>query len=113
MPSPNPVTRATLSLRATETPHHSESVESPEMTPPNPQSQGLGSSGYTPLGDASEEMPQEIHHQRAHRVADTLASNPDFIKAGFHIGNFITAGVDKEKEHAVTEALKCNMEFAS
>jgi hypothetical protein len=39
--------------------------------------------------------------------------NPDFIKVGFHIGRFITASVDTEKEHAITEALKFNLEFVS
>jgi hypothetical protein len=57
--------------------------------------------------------PQEIPHQRAPRVADTLTGNPNFIKAGFHIGRFITIGVDAEKEHALTDALKCNLEFTS
>jgi hypothetical protein len=32
---------------------------------------------------------------------------------GFHVGSYITAVVDTEKEQAVTEALKCNLEFAS
>jgi hypothetical protein len=57
--------------------------------------------------------PQEIPHQQAPRVADTLTGNPNFIKAGFHIGRFITIGVDAEKEHALTDALKCNLEFTS
>jgi hypothetical protein len=60
-----------------------------------------------------EETPQKIPHQRAPRVADTLTTNPDFIKVGFHIGRFITASVDTEKEHAITEALKFNLEFVS
>jgi hypothetical protein len=46
-------------------------------------------------------------------VADTLANDPDFIKAGLHIGSFITVAVDTEKEQAITKALKCYLEFAS
>jgi hypothetical protein len=47
------------------------------------------------------------------RVIDTLATNSDFTKAGFHIGRLITVRVDTEKEHIITEALKCNLEFTS
>jgi hypothetical protein len=47
------------------------------------------------------------------RVIDTLATNSDFTKVGFHIRRFITVGVDTVKEHVITEALKCNLEFTS
>jgi hypothetical protein len=58
-------------------------------------------------------MVQEICRQHPlPLVADTLTENPDFIKVRFHIRRFITTRVGTEKEHAVTEALKCNLEFA-
>jgi hypothetical protein len=37
----------------------------------------------------------------------------DFIKAGFHIGRFITMVVNTEEERAITEVLKSNLESAS
>jgi hypothetical protein len=98
---------------ATNLPHHLEPVVSPKANPPNLVSQGLGSSGETPLGGDSEEIPHEILHQWAPCVTDSLATNPAFIKVRFHIGRFITARVDTKKEHAITEALKCNLEFTS
>jgi hypothetical protein len=94
-------------------PHRPEPIESLETTPLSPQSQGLGTSSEAPIGGNSTETPQEIPHQRDLRVAGTLAKNFDFIKTGFHIGRLITIRVDTKKEHTVTEALKCNLEFAS
>jgi hypothetical protein len=59
------------------------------------------------------QIPHEVPLQWAPRVADTLAKDPNFIKVEFHIGRFITAAVDNEKERAITEALKGNLESAS
>jgi hypothetical protein len=39
------------------------------------------------------------------RVADSLAKDPDFIKAEFHIGRFETAAVNTEAEQADIQAL--------
>jgi hypothetical protein len=38
-------------------------------------------------------------------VAETLANDPDFIQAGFHIGGFITAVVGTEADRLNTEGL--------
>jgi hypothetical protein len=66
-----------------------------------------------PISGDLAQMPKEIPHEWVPRVADTLIDNPDFIKAGFHIGRFITPGVDTEKEPTITDVVKMNMEFAS
>jgi hypothetical protein len=58
------MTGMTPGLSATKTPHHPELAESHVVTPPNPLSQGLGSSSEVSLGGDLEEMPQEIPHQR-------------------------------------------------
>jgi hypothetical protein len=111
--TPDPVTRMTPNPYASNMPHHPKPTESLEVTPPSPQSQGLGASGDPPIGGDSIETPQENPHQWVPRVADTLTKNLDFIKAKFNIGRFITTRVNTKKEHAITEALKCNLEFAS
>jgi hypothetical protein len=72
----------------------------------------LGASGEASIGCDSTETPEEIPCQQVPRDADTFTKNPDFIKVGFHIGRFFTVGVDTKKEHAVTEALMFNLEFA-
>jgi hypothetical protein len=46
-------------------------------------------------------------------VAETLAKDPDFIKARFHIGRFITTAVDAEVDHSNTEALQTELDSAS
>jgi hypothetical protein len=61
----------------------------------------LGASGEASIGCDSTETPEEIPCQRVPRDADTFTKNPDF-----------TVGVDTKKEHAVTEALMFNLEFA-
>jgi hypothetical protein len=38
-------------------------------------------------------------------VAETLANDPDFIQAGFHIGRFITVVVDTRVDQLNTEGL--------
>jgi hypothetical protein len=44
--------------------------------------------------------------QWAPRVIETLYKDPDFIKAGFHIGWFTTSAVNTKEECTITEALK-------
>jgi hypothetical protein len=83
------------------------------MTPPSPQSQGLGSIGKVPLsGDITQPSPEDSP-QQIPCVADSLSKDPDFIKVRFHIGRFITAAVNTKEECAVTEALKNNLYSAS
>jgi hypothetical protein len=45
-------------------------------------------------------------------VVETLAQNADFIKAGFHIGRFITTAVDTEADRSNTEALRAELDPA-
>jgi hypothetical protein len=110
--TPNPTVETTPGPDAADTAHHPEPAEFPKVTSSSPQPQGPGSSGEAPIGGDSTEMLEEIPLKWALWVADTLAKDPDFIKAGFHVGGFITTAVDTEKEQAVTKALKCNLEFA-
>jgi hypothetical protein len=44
---------------------------------------------------------------------ETLANNPNFIQAGFHIGRFITTVVDTEADRLNTEALWTELESTS
>jgi hypothetical protein len=43
-------------------------------------------------------------------VAETLANDPDFIQARFHIGRFITAVVDTQADRLSTEGLLTELE---
>jgi hypothetical protein len=45
-------------------------------------------------------------------VAKSLADNPEFTKAGFHIGRFVTATIDTKVDRANIKALYSNLEFA-
>jgi hypothetical protein len=94
-------------------PHSPELTESPKMTPPSPQSQGLGSAGKFPYGDDSAQIPPEDPPQWPPCIADTLSKVSDFVKARFHIRRFITTAVNTEEERTITEALKGNLETAS
>jgi hypothetical protein len=46
-------------------------------------------------------------------VAETLANDPDFVQAGFHIGRFITVVVDTEAGRLNTKALRTELESTS
>jgi hypothetical protein len=99
---------------AANTAPHSDLIESlPPVSSMSPKSIGLGTFGEAPIGGDSAQMPEEIPYERASRITDTLAMDPNIIKVGFHIKSFITTTVDTEKERTVTEALKCNLEFSS
>jgi hypothetical protein len=56
---------------------------------------------------------QRQDHSAKHRVADFLAEDPDFIKARFHFGRFVTAAVNTEAEHAEIQALQSDMDSAA
>jgi hypothetical protein len=45
-------------------------------------------------------------------VAKTLAKDPDFIKAGFHFGRFVTATVDTKVDRYNTEVLQTELDSA-
>jgi hypothetical protein len=97
---------ATPDPSATDAPHRPEPTKSPKTTPPSPQSQGLYSDGEVPPGSDSTQIPLEDPPHWIPCVDNTFSKDPDFIKAGFHIGRFITAAVNTEEERVVTEALK-------
>jgi hypothetical protein len=71
-----------------------------KTTPPSPQSHGLGTAGGVPTGGDSAQPRGENPPQSSPRVADSLAKDLDFMKAGFHIGRFVTAAVNTEAERA-------------
>jgi hypothetical protein len=59
-------------------------------------------------------MPRVSKSARQYsQVEESLAKDPEFVKAGFHIGRFITAVVDIEKDHANMDALYNDMVSAS
>jgi hypothetical protein len=102
-PSPSPTGASSSSKMA----------KSPKTSPPSPQSYGLGSVGGYPLGcDSSVPCPEKQPWQYS-RIAESLANNPEFIKAGFHIDRFITTAVDTEADRANIKALYSNLESAS
>jgi hypothetical protein len=45
-------------------------------------------------------MPQSEKQPREYsQVAESLWDNPEFVKAGFHDGCFITVAIDTEADH--------------
>jgi hypothetical protein len=64
-PTPDPTTKMTPSPSVAGMPYQTEPTKSPKMTPPSPQSQGLGFSGEAPLGGESTQIPPEVPLQRA------------------------------------------------
>jgi hypothetical protein len=103
--TPNPsIVGASLSPKPT---------ESPKGPPPSPRSPGLRSAGGVPLSGDSAQPQLEGSFQRIPRVNETLAKDPDFIKAGFHIGRFITTAVNTEADHADIQALRNDLNSAS
>jgi hypothetical protein len=55
-----------------------------------------------------ESLPQVFS-----RVADSLEKDPNFIKTGFHIGQFLTAAVNTEAEQSDIEALWAGLDSTS
>jgi hypothetical protein len=65
---------------------------------PKPQSYGLGAASGHQRGEGlSVPQSDEIPWQPS-RVAESLWDNPEFIKAGFHLGKFVTASVENEDD---------------
>jgi hypothetical protein len=97
----------------TQKPQSSESTEFPKTTPLNNPYNGIGSTGKDPIGgDCAQPQPESLPWWTP-LVAETLANDPDFIQAEFHIGRFITAVVDTEADRLNTEALQTEMESTS
>jgi hypothetical protein len=91
----------------------SELAESPRTTRPNNPCHGIGSTGEDPIGgDSAQPQPKSLPQQTP-LVPETLANNPNFIQAGFHIGRFITAVVDNEADRLNIEALPTELDSTS
>jgi hypothetical protein len=95
-PSPQKASpsKVTPSLNPFGNPQSSFPAESPKNTPQSPRSHGLSSAGEAPLGGDFAQSQSESLPRQTPLVAETLAKDPDFIKAEFHIDRFITAVVD-------------------
>jgi hypothetical protein len=102
-PSPNPF----------ETPPSPKLAESPITAPPSPRSHGLGFAGEAPLGGGSAQPQLESLPRRTPLIAKILLKDPDFIKAGFHIGKFIIVAVDTEVDRTNIETLRTDLDSAS
>jgi hypothetical protein len=97
----------------TQKPWSSESAKSPKTTPPNNHCHRIGSTGEDPIGgNSAQPQPKSLPRQTL-LVAETLANDPDFIHAGFHIGRFIIAVVDTKANRLNTEALRTELESTS
>jgi hypothetical protein len=99
-----PLVKKPLSPAGTDATSGSDSFGIPKKktTPLSPQSHGLGADGGVPTrGDSSQPRGENLP-QSSLRVADSLAKDLDFIKAGFHIGRFVTAAVNTEAERLIS-----------
>jgi hypothetical protein len=112
-PTPASSTKETPNSNPIGTPLRPKTAEFPKTTPPSPRSHRLGSAGGVPLGGDSVWLLSQDTAQQTLRVVETLAKDPDFIKAGFHIGRFITTTVDTEADCPNNEALWMDLDSAS
>jgi hypothetical protein len=104
-PNPSPA-------NATQSPNLSESLK--EKTPPSsPQSHVLGTTGGAPSQGNFNRPGTETPPQMFLWVANSLPKDLNFIKAGFHIGRFVTTAVDNEAEQAGIQALRGDLDFVS
>jgi hypothetical protein len=87
--------------------------KSPHTTPTNSQSFVLGSVGDPSHGGESSVPRSGKSAQRYSQVEEPLTKDPEFVKAGFHIGRFITTIVDTEKDRANMDDLYNDLESAS
>jgi hypothetical protein len=90
----------------------SKPTESPKTSPPSPQSHGLRSAGEYPLGGNSFIPHLEKQPRQYSWVDESLTDNPEFVKARFHIGRFITVVVGIKADQANMKVLYSNLEFA-
>jgi hypothetical protein len=85
----------------------------PKTTSPNNPCHGISFAGEDPIGgDSAQPQPESLPRWTL-PVVKTLANDPDFIQAGFHIGRFITVVLDTEADHLNTEALQTELESTS
>jgi hypothetical protein len=65
------------------------------------------------MGGDSARPRVEKTPQSSPRVTDSLAKDPDFIKAGCHIGRYTPAAVNTEAERADIQALRSDLDSTS
>jgi hypothetical protein len=113
-PSPNNASPETANLGPCdmENPPSSESAEheSTKTTPPNNPSDGIGTAGEDSTGGDSAQPQTQSLPRLTPLVVETLANDPDFIQAGFHIGRFITAVINTQADWLNYEALMTEVE---
>jgi hypothetical protein len=111
--APSPSAKATPNPYPVGAPSSPRPTESPKSSPLSSQSFRLRSTGGFPLvGNSSVPQPENPLWQYS-RVAESLAIDPEFIKAGFYIGRFIIAAMDTETYRANIEALYTDLEYTS
>jgi hypothetical protein len=71
-----------------------------KTTPLSLQSHGPGAAGEALSQDDFTQPHTKTSKQTYSWVADSLAMYPDFIKAGFHFGRFMTTAMNTKVEHA-------------
>jgi hypothetical protein len=110
--APSPSAQAAPSPSPVGTAFGSRTTESPKTSTPISRSYGLGSSSGYPLGgDSSVPHPKRQPRQYSW-VVESLADNPAFIKAEFHISRFVTAAIDTEVNQANIKELYSNLKSA-
>jgi hypothetical protein len=88
-------------------------TEFPEATPLSPRSYRLGPAGGYDPGEGSP-LPWSKNLPCQHSwVAESLWDNPEFIQAGFNIGQFLTTAIDTEAEQVNIKAMYSELESAS
>jgi hypothetical protein len=85
-------------------------VKSPKTSPLSPSSNGLASVGGFPLGGDSSRPHSKKPPWQYSRVAESLANDPEFIKARIRIDRFITTVVDTKADNTNIEALCTDLE---
>jgi hypothetical protein len=102
-----PLAKTTLNpcpIVATPCPSPAESPKE-KTAPPGQQLHGLGWTGGAPSQGDSPQPGAETPPQMFSREVDYLAKDPDFIKAGFHNGRFMTAVVNTGVERIEIQVL--------
>jgi hypothetical protein len=104
-----------LRLAATDDTPGSDWEKTPKKSLPSvrPQLYGLGTADGVPTGGDSARPQVEKMPQSSPQVSDSLAKDPDFIKAGCHIEKYITVVVNSEEEQAEIQALCSDLDSAS
>jgi hypothetical protein len=79
----------------------------------SPQLHGLGATGRVPNGGNLAQPRVEKMPQSFLQVVDSLANDPDFMKVGCHIGNYITVTVNTKVKQVDIQALHSDLASTS